>query len=314
MPKISVILPVYNVERWLSRCLDSLLKQTFSDFELICVNDGSTDSSRRILAEYAAKDSRLRIIDQENRGLPAARNTGLASATGEYVYFLDSDDAIHPQLFEIALFYAQQQQADIVCFQTERSDGLSYNPEPLDPKTITFSLSDNPLYLCRKHKKIRISYNVWTKFYKRSLIGENPFIEGIVHEDYPFVWTLMARKPHTVLLDAVLHYYTINPQSILHQKIKLSSLTSFAVGVTAVCEVYQHAEPKARSFVIQTLVPNILKHSLRLVSKAPKELKADMRHTFIGLLSKLADMHCLGWRGYRLWHRLYYAYLLTFKK
>ena len=94
MPKISVIIPVYNVEKYLRECLDSLLNQTFKDIEIICVNDGSTDGSLNILNEYASKDSRFIIINQNNQGLSAARNNGLNVAKGDYVAFLDSDDYI----------------------------------------------------------------------------------------------------------------------------------------------------------------------------------------------------------------------------
>ena len=91
MPKISVIIPVYNVEKYLAECLTSVVNQTFKDIEIICVNDGSTDNSPKILKEFAQKDSRIKIINQENQGLSAARNTGLDVATGEYVSFIDSD-------------------------------------------------------------------------------------------------------------------------------------------------------------------------------------------------------------------------------
>ena len=88
MPKISVIIPVYNVEKYLGECLDSVLRQTLKDIEIICVDDGSTDDSPKILSEYAAKDSRIRIITQPNGGLSAARNAGMDAATGKYIYFL----------------------------------------------------------------------------------------------------------------------------------------------------------------------------------------------------------------------------------
>ena len=101
MPKISVIVPVYNVEKYLRECLDSILVQTFTDFELILVNDGSQDSSGAICDEYAGKDKRITIIHQENQGQAAARNNAIAIAKGEWIHFVDSDDVIHPQMLEI---------------------------------------------------------------------------------------------------------------------------------------------------------------------------------------------------------------------
>ena len=97
---ISIIVPVYNVEKYLERCLDSILSQTFSDFELILVNDGSTDHSLEICRSYAEKDERILLIDQENRGLSAARNAGIAVAKGEYLGFVDSDDYIAQNMYE----------------------------------------------------------------------------------------------------------------------------------------------------------------------------------------------------------------------
>ena len=114
MPKISVIIPIYNVEKYLRRCLDSVVAQTFTDWEAICVNDGSPDNSAQILAEYAERDSRFKGVTKENGGLSDARNAGIAVAKGTYVNFLDSDDLIHPQTFEIAYALIQQEDADIV--------------------------------------------------------------------------------------------------------------------------------------------------------------------------------------------------------
>ena len=102
MPAISVIIPIYNVEKYLRRCLDSVKNQTFQDWEAICVNDGSPDNSAAILAEFAAGDARFKVVNKENGGLSDARNAGMQVATGEYILYLDSDDFIHPQTLEIA--------------------------------------------------------------------------------------------------------------------------------------------------------------------------------------------------------------------
>ena len=100
MPEISVIVPVYKAEAYLHACIDSILSQTFSDFELILVDDGSPDNCGAICDDYAARDSRVRVIHQENQGQAAARNRALAAAKGEWVCFVDSDDAVHPQMLE----------------------------------------------------------------------------------------------------------------------------------------------------------------------------------------------------------------------
>lgn len=100
MSKVTIIIPVYNVEKYLEKCLNSVICQTLKDIEIICVNDGSTDNSQQILKEYAQKDERIKIVDKKNGGLSSARNAGLDAATGEYCYFLDSDDWIELNTLE----------------------------------------------------------------------------------------------------------------------------------------------------------------------------------------------------------------------
>ncbi|HJD96893.1 glycosyltransferase, partial [Mailhella massiliensis] len=117
-PFLSVIIPVYNVEKYLARCLDSVLAQSFSDMEIICVDDGSTDSSPDILRAYAARDARIRLIHQKNRGIAAARNAGLDAAAGRYVAFVDSDDAVTPDIYK-SIFSHCPEEAEGICFSAE---------------------------------------------------------------------------------------------------------------------------------------------------------------------------------------------------
>lgn len=117
-PKISVVIPVYNVENYLRQCLDSVINQTLDDIEIICVNDGSTDSSPDILEEYSRKDSRIRIISQENMGLSGARNTGMKYIKGEYVYFLDSDDYIELDALNQMYNISKNNSLDMLMFKT----------------------------------------------------------------------------------------------------------------------------------------------------------------------------------------------------
>ena len=135
MPEISVIMPVYNVEKYLRECLDSLLAQTFTDFEAICVNDGSTDGSPAILEEYAAKDNRIKIIDQPNSGAAKSRNNGMTIASGKYWMFLDSDDWFMPDMLQMLFNRAIETDAEItMCsyqkFHSESGKILSGNEYP----------------------------------------------------------------------------------------------------------------------------------------------------------------------------------------
>lgn len=114
-PLISVIIPVYNAEKYLRSCLDSVLAQTYKNWEAVCVNDGSTDNSQKILEEYAAKDNRFLIINQENGGGSSSRNRALKNINGQFVAFLDNDDLYHPQYLEILYTNLQNTHADISC-------------------------------------------------------------------------------------------------------------------------------------------------------------------------------------------------------
>ena len=116
-PRLSVIIPVYNAEPYLRRCLDSVLTQSCRDLEVICVDDGSTDGSAALCDAYAAADPRLRVIRQENLSAGAARNRGLAAATGEFVHFLDADDWLEPGLYDHGLGLMEKKRADVCLFQ-----------------------------------------------------------------------------------------------------------------------------------------------------------------------------------------------------
>lgn len=116
MPKVSVIIPVYNVERYLGECLDSILGQTLKDIEVLCVDDGSTDSSPRILADYAAKDPRVKVLSQPNAGAFRAREKGIAESSGEFIYFMDSDDLLAPEAFAELVELADREGLDQVVF------------------------------------------------------------------------------------------------------------------------------------------------------------------------------------------------------
>ena len=125
IPKISIIVPVYKVEKYLSRCIKSILRQTFTDFELILVDDGSPDKCPQMCDDWGKKDKRIRVIHKENGGLSSARNAGLRAARGEYIGFVDSDDWIACDMYEILYQLAKKYRADITCGGIERTNAGS---------------------------------------------------------------------------------------------------------------------------------------------------------------------------------------------
>ena len=167
-PKVSIIIPVYNSEKYLDECLKSVINQTLKEIEIICVNDGSKDNSLEILKKYQEKDPRIVVIDKKNAGVSAARNDGMNAARGEYIEFLDSDDRIDKETCETAYNMIKDKDADILCFGWRN---FTDNGESTSRKDCTLEreLFDNWL----EAKKKRASMICWNKLYKKSMLQEN---------------------------------------------------------------------------------------------------------------------------------------------
>lgn len=304
-PVISVIMPVYNVEKYLSDCLDSVLAQTFTDFELICINDGSTDNSPQILADYAAKDTRIKIINQPNQRQAAARNNGLSHALGDYIYFMDSDDTAHPQLLEICYKQIMAHNADMVCFAFSRKkETKHYN----DISKIKTKIHNNPLFISTYAKHFRITFNVWTKFFSKKLLQNTKFMVNNQYEDYVFVYEILAQKPHTVIMDEALYFYTINPNSVSAQKCHPKQITDYHDGINYLYNIYK--QPHLQNELSQlklSLIPILLKSQLKKCQKAPENVSTQMQQCFAQELADLQSKGLLSWHKHNLWR--YWQYL-----
>lgn len=203
-PKISIIVPIYNVEEFLPTCLESILNQTFTDFEVICVNDGSPDNSAAILQNYAAKDARIVVISQSNQGLSGARNSGFEKSQGEYIYFLDSDDYIHPQMLEMMYREISDGDFDFVSCKFQKVYGPTLNYphySEYNSQLITQPFAE----FCKK--KSPLSVNVWSKLYCRSSLGDLRFIPGLIYEDLPFNSFFMENANSGKVIDLPLYCY-----------------------------------------------------------------------------------------------------------
>lgn len=172
---VSVIVPVYQVEAYLAGCLDSILAQTFTDFELILVNDGTKDNCPAIMAEYAQKDARIRQIHKQNGGLSSARNAGLDIARGKYVAFVDSDDTVEPTLLEDTVKAAEETGADQVLFNYRHVDEKGKHEPYLAIKDEVIDISRLGLanYFYQYWMPYKHGQEAWTKLYRRSIIEEN---------------------------------------------------------------------------------------------------------------------------------------------
>lgn len=183
MPEVSVIIPVYNTEQFLGDCLNSVLAQTFTDFEIIIVNDGSTDNSVAIVEQFAAKDSRIVILHQENKGLSEARNTGIKAARGNWITFVDSDDMLAPTFLQKLLEAAKQNNASIACSDKR----LFWKESEIDNRDSAtaqaLALSPEKALERALYQKNGPDYSAWSKIYDAKIWQSRQFTPGIYFED-----------------------------------------------------------------------------------------------------------------------------------
>ena len=213
-PDVSIIVPVYNVERYLQECLDSLLSQTYDSFEIVCVNDGSTDESGAILSEYAQRDSRIRVLEKSNGGLASARNYGLAHAAGEYVLFVDSDDTIKRSALQTLMKNAKETDAEIVAFGIDSNyflDDLSAPAwiEKKNPKRKEFFVEFQPEILFGREGAVPFAVR---DFFKRSFLRDNNlwFAEGFrFGEDTIFQMEAFPRACNILFIPNKLYNYRV---------------------------------------------------------------------------------------------------------
>ncbi len=266
-PKISVIIPMYNVEKYLHQCLESVKNQTFKDWVAICVDDGSPDRCGEIAEEYAKQDKRFIVIHKKNGGLSDARNAGMKYVKTEYVMFLDSDDFIHPQTMEIIYNFAHQDKSDIVAFTYDRyyrpllkiRHLIGLDTDKIVPHTI------NKKYNLTKIKKIitdnifdyatEYTHNignskrhwlikhcqVWKNLYKTSLIKNVPFIKGILFEDFPWWSEVLLKNPRTTIVNLPLYFYRPNFNGILLSAKQLRIMESLCIGINSAYLKYKQS-------------------------------------------------------------------------
>ncbi len=220
MTKVSFIIPCYNIENYISFCLDSVINQDYKNIEIICVNDGSTDKTEQILRSYQKFDNRIKVINQENKGQAAARNLGLEHVSGDYLHFLDGDDYVSPLLASKTLELALKFDTDIVFFNY-----LLYNMKTkifsAFSSTITDSGKENKLlhrYELSNNDILNAGTTTCYRLYNTDFIKNNniKFIEGMNYEDAPFSIEALCRADKTAFSNLPLYIYRINrPDSIM---------------------------------------------------------------------------------------------------
>lgn len=219
---ISVIIPIYNVEKYLDKCIRSVVEQTYKNLEIILVDDGSPDQCGTICDKWAEKDKRIRVIHKTNGGLSDARNAGLNAAIGSYIGFVDGDDYIHPQMYQKLYEKLKEYSADLaICGYDkvdEHSDGIIRNVRL--PSEGLIGKTDAIMNICYKGTFVV----VWNKLYKRKLFNDLRFIYGKVSEDLFIMYELFHKCARIVSVSENYYYYVQTPNSIMRREKTVSHL------------------------------------------------------------------------------------------
>ncbi len=221
--KISIIIPVYNVEKYVDECIESVIHQTYRNLEIILVDDGSKDQSGRKCDLWAEKDARIRVIHQENRGISDARNIGMAAASGNYIGFVDGDDMVFPDMYTRLYESLIEGNAQISCCKARR--GIEFPPDQ------SCDTGDCAVRLWKSKEAMKelvlegeIQVTVWNKLYLRSLLAGLAFEKDRYHEDEFWTYQAIARAERIVSLGAELYGYRQRENSVMTQHYSLKHL------------------------------------------------------------------------------------------
>lgn len=286
MPEISIIVPVYRAEKWLDRCIKSILNQTFTDFELILVNDGSPDYCPQMCDDWQKKDSRIKVIHKENGGASSARNVGLKAATGVCIGFVDSDDWIEPNMYELLYNDMQQNNAQMaICrqFQTKNNSN----------DLVVFTQSQALEFFFRMNGEEN-NHTVCMRLMKKELFNGWEFIEGKMNEDVHACYCLTINAQKVTYRKQGLYHYFFNNSGVTNSKFNLKKLDLIYMWD----EVYKLTQVHTPQYIYAcdlnkkrayfTLLSKMLidgydRHDLQL-KNIKKELKKEVRASFWELM------------------------------
>ena len=285
--KLSLIIPVYNTSKYLRKCLDSVINQTYQNLEIICINDGSSDDSLDILNEYAEKDKRMKVIDKKNEGVSATRNMGLNIASGDLIAFVDSDDAIVPDMYEIMIknmikFDALMSVCDV--YRIRENKIYDYGKNDLETFLVEDPISDFLLDL-------NLQYVIANKVFKKSLIGKIRFSEELANsEDRLFLYEIYKKKPKVVKYNAPKYIYYLNSESASGRPFSLknkSILKSADIICNDVLESYPDIAKEADKYMFENLIIFIRKLALSPNKNEYIDYYNNVRHQIIVMSKKI---------------------------
>lgn len=227
-PLISVIVPVYNGAAYIALCFQSILAQTYKNFELIIINDGSQDNSKEICDYYASQDNRVKVFHQENHGLSAVRNRGIKEANGEYIGFVDSDDCIHPDMYKVLMINLLKTNAGISMCNFKKVfdrniENNEYDESELDQQKV--SLISQQEAFGHLFDEMNVSFVVpWNKLYKKEIFQRVQYPNGKVHDDEFTVHKIIQATDKIAFTEKALYYYYNNPVSFMNETYNLKRL------------------------------------------------------------------------------------------
>lgn len=315
---ISVIIPVYNVEQYLHECVDSVLGQTYQNFEIILVNDGSTDSSGMLCEEYAEQDDRIRVIHKENGGASAARNVGLDMMKGEYVYFLDSDDWLDNKAFEKILKIMHKENADVVFFDAyavDETQGIRTKEYYSHKKVYTSGKGTVIMEELLSNKEFHVT--PWHMFFKKTFLEKEKiqFVEGIIYEDMIFAYQVFSTADRVAYIPEYLYSRRFRANSVMTSEIKEKNFKS-------ACEVYYQVRDYSKNILTnggnKGYIARCAYNVLNIYEKIGKEDKQKFREEYIQIKidilennayeDKALKMRCYGktlWLFYKIPQKIF---------
>ncbi|MEH7025294.1 glycosyltransferase family 2 protein [Bacillus wiedmannii] len=280
-PKISIIVPVYKVEQYIHKCIDSILKQTFKEFELILIDDGSPDSCGEICDGYATQDSRIKVIHKENGGLSSARNAGLEIAQGDYIGFVDSDDWIEVDMYELLYSMCVEQECDIAICSSE----IHYNDKTVISSSQPFVIHDRYSAMRAMLEGDLYDEVVWTKLFKRQLLEGIKFPVGMSYEDTAFTYKVIHKCNKVCFIGEPKYHYIKRDNSMMDQAVKEIKIDSVLI-YDEMCKFMERYYKELYNLVIlklgncSMLVLNLISLSGRLNEHKSKYYKV------IGILNR----------------------------
>lgn len=291
-PLVSIIIPVYNLENYIENCLNSISNQTFTNLEIICIDDGSTDSSANIIKKLASQDKRIKYFFQKNSGVSVARNSALKKASGEYISFIDGDDYIHPQMIELLVDCAITNNADIVCsdFSTTHSTVSEFE----EIKNIHYRNCVNTKELFFQNKQCQIGETVWCKLYKKSIAKSSEFPEDLSYSEDSFYFiNMLKHQPTIYMIDHPLYYYLQRSDSAVHMGFNIKRMST-VYSYNRLCKLMKNSNNSyEKSFCFKSLY-RYINYNRMCSKKTPFEhqIKKECRKIgFKWLIPYLLDKH-----------------------